>query len=146
MAIEADVRVRCYHSLRRIGSDFSQPVGMERECYVFYGATGTGKSRRAWEDAGLEAYSKDPRTKFWCGYRGQSDIVIDEFRGGIDVSHILRWLDRYPVSVELKGSSLALSARRIWITSNLHPRDWYPDLDEATVAALLRRLVITHFL
>ena len=73
-------------------------------------------------------------------------LMLDEFRGGIDVSHILRWLDRYPVSVETKGGSRPLLASKIWITSNLDPRSWYPDLDEDTKEALLRRMNITHFL
>lgn len=144
-AIPSDVYVRYYVSLRRIASDHAQPISMERTCYVFWGPTGTGKSRRAWEEAGLEAYPKDPRTKWWCGYRGQPNVVIDEFRGDIGISHLLRWLDRYPVSVETKGSSQPLGASNFWITSNLDPRSWYPDLDEDTKAALLRRLRIVHF-
>jgi len=76
---------------------------------------------------------------------GESNVVIDEFRGGIDISHMLRWCDRYPVRVELKGSSAPLKAVKIWITSNLHPNDWYPDLDEETKAALRRRMTITNF-
>jgi len=112
---------------------------------VFWGRTGTGKSRRAWEEAGLSAYSKDPLSKFWCGYNGQEDVVVDEFRGGISISHLLRWLDRYPVNVEIKGSSVPLRARRLWITSNLNPIYWYPDLDGETRDALLRRLIITQF-
>lgn len=93
----------------------------------------------------MEAYSKDPRTKWWDGYLGQSNVVLDEFRGTIDVAHILRWLDRYPVRVENKGGSLPLLATHFWITSNLDPRLWYPDLDDETLQALLRRLEITHF-
>lgn len=109
---------------------------------VFWGPTGTGKSHRAWERAGVDAYSKCPRTKFWCGYRNETSIVIDEFRGGIDISHLLRWLDRYPVRVEIKGSSKPLMAERYFITSNLHPKYWYPDLDMETYLALERRLEI----
>jgi len=118
---------------------------MVRTCWVYWGRTGTGKSRRAWDEAGLDAYAKDPRTKFWCGYFGQEHVVLDEFRGGIDVSHLLRWLDRYPVSVEIKGSSVPLAATTFWITSNLDPRVWYPELDEETLNAFLRRLNIIHF-
>ena len=55
---------------------------------------------------------KDPRTKFWDGYRNQENVVIDEFRGAIDIAHILRWFDRYPVIVEVKGSSVVLSAKK----------------------------------
>lgn len=143
--IPADVYVRYYHSLRRIAADFLRPVPMVRSCDVFFGSTGTGKSREAWERAGLEAYSKDPRTKWWCGYSGQKVVVIDEFRGAIDVAHLLRWLDRYPVCVETKGGTRPLCAERFFITSNLEPKLWYPELDPATLQALLRRLTIREF-
>jgi len=143
--VPSDIRVRCYNQLRRIAGDYLEPAPMEREVFVYWGDSGAGKSRRAWQEAGFTAYPKDPRSKFWDGYRGHPNVVIDEFRGGIDISHILRWLDRYPVLVEVKGSSSVLSAQKIWITSNLHPRDWYPDLDAATVNALIRRLTIVHF-
>lgn len=93
----------------------------------------------------MDSYAKDPRTKWWCGYKGQQHVIIDEFRGAIDISHMLRWLDRYPVYVEKKGGSTPLAATTIWITSNISPREWYPDVDEATMEALLRRLTITHF-
>ena len=62
---------------------------------------------------------KDPRTKFWDGYRNHEHVVIDEFRGGIDIG-------RYPVIVEIKGSSTVLKATKIWITSNLDPRRMVP--------------------
>lgn len=64
---------------------------------------------------------------------------------GIDIGHLLRWLDRYPCIVEVKGSSTVLSAETIWITSNLPPESWYPDLDQETFLALRRRLKVTHF-
>lgn len=139
------VNGRYYNSLCRIASDNAKPLAVERTCYVFWGKTGTGKSLRAWTEAGQDSYGKDPRTKWWCGYKGERTVVLDEFRGDIDVSHILRWLDRYPVTVEVKGGSRPLAADRIWITSNLDPRKWYPEIDQDTLDALLRRLNITHF-
>ncbi|MEY3324804.1 MAG: Sewage-associated circular virus6 [Bacteroidota bacterium] len=143
-AIPSDIFVRNYSAIRRISSDYAAPVAMERSVIVLWGPTGVGKSRRAWEEAGLDAYPKCPLSKFWDGYRGQQSVVIDEFRGTVSISHVLRWFDRYPVLVEIKGSSTVLKATRFWITSNLHPRDWYPDLDDLTKEALLRRLNIIH--
>jgi len=143
--IPADIRVRHYSTLRKIAADFAEPVAQERIIHCFWGRTGTGKSRRAWEEAGLDAYPKDPRSKFWDGYRGQAHVVVDEFRGGIDISHLLRWFDRYPVIVEIKGCATVLKATTIWVTSNLHPNDWYPELDDETKQALLRRLTVVHF-
>lgn len=144
--IPSDIYVRNYGSLRRIHADHLTPQSIEREVHVYWGPTGVGKSRRAWEEAGFDAFPKDPNSKFWDGYRNHTHVVIDEFRGRIDVSHLLRWFDRYPVNVEVKGSSVVLAAQRIWITSNLDPRSWYPELDEATRDALLRRLNITHMI
>jgi len=118
---------------------------MERRCFVYWGNTGTGKSRSAWASAGMEAYPKIPTSKFWDGYAGHEHVVIDEFRGGIDIAHVLRWFDRYPVIVETKGAAVVLRAKTIWITSNLHPRDWYPTLDYLSYQALERRLEITEF-
>lgn len=81
---------RLRKSLINFSSDYSQAPPIVREIFVFWGKTGTGKSRRAWHEAGVAAYSKDPRSKFWDGYQDQRHVVIDEFRGGIDVSHLLR--------------------------------------------------------
>lgn len=142
--IPEEIFIRYYSSLRTIRGDFSVAISIERSATVFWGATGVGKSRQAWELAGNDAYPKDPRTKFWCGYRGEANIVIDEFRGGIDISHILRWLDRYPCRVEIKGASVPLSAKQFYFTSNVAPVVWYPDLDPATYLALERRLNIIH--
>lgn len=144
LAIPCHIRVCHYNNLRRISADYVRAPPIQRSCTVFWGVTGAGKSYRAWQAAGVSSYPKDPRSKWWCGYRDQKNVVIDEFRGGIDIGHILRWLDSYPVLVETKGSAVALVAESFWITSNLHPRDWYPDLDPATLAALLRRLNIVH--
>lgn len=143
--IQADIRIQHYRTIRTIRADYSRPEPMERVCFVFWGATGTGKSRRAWEEATFDAYPKDPRTKWWDGYQGQENVVIDEFRGAIDIAHMLRWLDRYPVLVEIKGASIPLKAKKIWITSNLPVDQWYLDADPETRAALNRRLRVTRF-
>lgn len=144
-SIPSDVYIRCFSSLKKIATEFSKPQPMERRCFVFVGPTGTGKSRRAWDEATFDAYPKSPTSKFWDGYRGQKHVVMDEFRGQIEISHLLRWLDRYPVLVEIKGSSEVLKAHTFWITSNMHPKDWYPTIDDATQKALLRRLLLTNF-
>jgi hypothetical protein len=130
-----------YNALKRIATDHLAPVAIEREIFVYVGPTGTGKSHRAWSEASLNAFPKDPRTKFWDGYQGQEHVVMDEFRGAIDISHMLRWLDKYPVIIEVKGSSTVLKAKKIWITSNLNPHEWYPDIDIQTLQALMRRII-----
>ena len=145
-SIPSNMRLVHYRTVRAIASDYDRPVAIEKQVFVYWGATGTGKSRRAWSEGGDDSYCKDPRSKFWCGYGGQTHVILDEFRGGIDAAHLLRWLDRYPVRVEVKGSSRPLRATTFWITSNLAPEDWYPELDEETKAALRRRFtLVVHF-
>lgn len=145
MAIPPFVRVKSYRTIRAIASDYVKPRAMERCCKVYWGVTASGKSHRAWEEAGPEAYPKSARSKFWDGYQGEEDVVIDEFRGAIDIGYLLTWLDKYPLRVEVKGSSMPLNAKRYWICSNLEPKDWYPEIDHVTLAALLRRLEVTYF-
>lgn len=94
-AIPSDILIRCYGNLKRIHVDALKPQPQEKRVFVFWGRTGTGKSRRAWDEASFDAYPKEPTTKWWCGYSGQKHVVIDEFRGQIGVSHLLRWFDRY---------------------------------------------------
>lgn len=142
--IPANIYVQHYNSLKRIAADNQHPAGLRTTTRVFVGPTGVGKSRRTWFEAGTGAYPKDPRTKWWCGYQGQQNVIIDEFRGDIGLSHMLRWLDRYPVILETKGCSIPKSFTNVWIMSNLHPRDWYPDIDEPSKLALYRRLEIVE--
>lgn len=143
--IPADIRFRCYRTIRSIEKDHLVPTAIVRQIFVFHGVSGSGKTRRAWEEAGLETtYPKDPCTKFWDGYLHQENVIIDEFRGQIGISHILRWLDRYPVIVEIKGGAVCLAASKIWITSNLNPTQWYPELDSVTLAALMRRFSLVE--
>lgn len=143
-AIPSSVFVCNYASLKKIKMDYMQGEAIQKDVNVFWGETGVGKSRRAWYEAGLDAYPKTPTTKFWDGYQGQGKVVIDEFTGQIEITHMLRWLDRYPVLVETKGSGTVLKASKIWITSNLHPTDWYKTVPDVQLEALLRRLNIVH--
>lgn len=144
--IPKDVAIRCFSQLQKISVLYQEPRFVEKEIFVFWGLTGTGKSHTAWADAGIDAYPKEPTTKWWCGYRGQKHVVIDEFRGQVGISHLLRWFDKYPVCVEAKGTQVVLQAEKIWITSNLSPDQWYPDLDEISRNALKRRFTkVVHY-
>jgi len=139
--IPKDIVIRHYSSLKRIRVDNSTPpTRPEINVTVYWGASGTGKTRRAWFEAGDNVYIKNPNTKWWDGYKGQSTVIIDEFTGRIDLSYLLTWFDRYPCNVEVKGYSTPLLAINFFVTSNIDPNDWYTDVNEEQRRGLLRRL------
>lgn len=77
LEVEVSLRIQHYNALRRIASDYGRADMVQRTVSVFIGPTGTGKSHRAWTEAGLEAYPKSPTTKFWDGYNGQRHGILN---------------------------------------------------------------------
>lgn len=121
----------------------------------FCGPPGTGKSRRAHEEM-PRAYIKEPRTKWWNGYKLETDVIIDDFGpNGIDINHLLRWFDRYKCLVEVKGDMVPLYADNFIVTSNFHPEELFQVKDVSLsminyvshpqIAALMRRINIVTF-
>lgn len=144
-SVPDDIFVRYHTQLQSIKRMYIRAQPMARTVRVYWGVTGSGKSHRAFEEAGADAYWKNPSSIWWDGYQGEENVIIDEFRGGIGIQHILRWFDKYPVTIEYKGGACALMAKNIWITSNLSPEQWYPDLDAESLSALRRKINVTHF-
>ncbi len=120
------------------------------EVFVFWGTTGTGKTRRAIAESS-NPYVVTPPTGaghvcWWDGYDLHEDVIIDEFYGWLPWSLLLRLLDRYPVRVRTNGGTVAFVARRIWITSNADPREWYREGRHIQWSTLARRITqIVHF-
>lgn len=104
---------------------------------VWAGPPGVGKSR-ACCDMFPDAYWK-PRGKWWDGYNGHSEVIIDDFYGWLPFDDLLRLLDRYPLTVETKGGTRAFLAKTIMITSNKLPNEWYSD-EISNKDALYRRI------
>jgi len=117
---------------------------LDRLIYWFYGPTGSGKTRKAYEML-TEAYGQDGvwmssrNLKWWDGYYGQPAIIIDEMRGDFCTFHeLLRITDIYPFRVETKGSSLWYNAKVIIITSCFHPNKMFKTIEDKK--QLLRRI------
>lgn len=95
---------------------------------VYWGPPGTGKTRAAFDEAGPDAYwlpKPNGSRVFWDGYEGQEHVVIDEFFGWMPRDLMCRICDRYPFRVETKGGSVPFVAKKIWITSNSPPCEWW---------------------
>lgn len=110
---------------------------------VYYGDAGSGKSSRAFRivrGRGWTCYVK-ANDQWWDGYYGQDAIIWDEFDPAVvPARSLLRYIDRYECRVQVKGTSVQLNSPVMFITTNVHPRGWYPKEDEVFQKALMRRL------
>lgn len=64
-------------------------------------------------------------------------MVLDEYYGWLRRDFLQRLIDRTPLRVELKGSSIPFTGRTVIFTSNVDPPRWYK---HAGLGALERRL------
>lgn len=124
-----------YKRLKLSGRDWAMDV------HVYVGAPGTGKSRRC-RDENPGAYWKQ-RSQWWDGYEGHDCVVLDDFYGWLPFDLLLRVLDRYPLMVESKGGQIQFLAKKVVLTSNKGPLEWYKELVEKNrvdIRALIRRV------
>lgn len=123
----------------RVLTKYSIPRTWDVHVVVYWGETGTGKSRRAFEEA------QNPYVhsggQWFDGYQGEADVIFDDFGGSeFKLTYLLKLLDRYPMRVPVKGGFANWVPRRIFITSNYCPKDWYPSAKDEHVKALFRRI------
>nr|QXP07628.1 MAG: replication associated protein [Arizlama virus] len=117
--------------------------GGGRDVTWIWGPTGVGKSKMACETIGANDYwiSMGRNLRWWDGYWGQDWAWIDEFRADFCTFHeLLRLLDRYPVRVEVKCSSVWMTAHHIIITSSRPPTEVYEHRCAEDIRQLLRRI------
>jgi len=131
------------HNLVRNHQSTIIPVRRENvTCTWIVGPSGSGKSHAAWEKY-PDAFSKEPRHKWWSGYLGEKHVIIDDFgKDNIDITYLLRWFDKYPVSIETKGGQMGLLATDFVVTSNFLPSEIYQGHPQ--LQALLRRINIVE--
>ena len=107
---------------RQIGNN-TQP-----SIYWLHGASGQHKSRIAHAVAPMRMYKKATNNLWWCGYNGQPLVCFEELRKRSfdgDFALLLRYTDRYPYQVEVKGGRVWLGVQVIIITSSLSPTEMW---------------------
>lgn len=104
-----------------------------------WGPTGAGKSR--WAHWVLpHAYTKNDGTKWWDGYDGHEDVIIDDFRDSWwSFTEMLSLLDAYGKRVECKGGSRSFVPKRVIITCAYPPNECYSGCKE-DLKQLIRRI------
>ena len=101
----------------------------ETEVYVWWGETGSGKTRGIKElhpDSKKLRMSGDPKCPFILGYSGQEVVIFDEFDpANCCLDFILEITDRYETTINIKGGERNWAPKIIYFTSNNDPTKWY---------------------
>lgn len=115
--------------------------------YWFYGPTGSGKSRAALDEGGPEAYWKNATDFWWDGYSDQECVIIDDYRKDFcKFSDLLRLFDRYPLRLNVKGSTVSFVAKKIYVTSPKDPEETWSGRTDEDLQQLMRRITeVRHF-
>lgn len=115
---------------------------------MLWGPTGSGKTRQV-REAHPDLYnvmlpSRRGGAVWFDGYCNHDVVLFDDFYGQIPLALFLQLTDRYPMRVQVKGSTTAWRPSKIFITSNHHPDQWWTeDGDHTSVeqrAAFMRRV------
>lgn len=140
--------------LKSVASDTvyrSVPEWRTVNVIVFWGKTGSGKTRRAMrlhapEETFLVREPPLLQKLWWDGYNGQPVVVFDDFYGtqGISMQDMLYFLDGYKLRLETKGAVTWAAWTTVYITSNHHPLEWFGRHNEGGDKrdAFLRRLTV----
>lgn len=116
-------------------------------CFVIVGGAGTGKTSimlAIAEALGFGIYSL-PSAKssgtYWQDYQPGQTVIIDEMGGDrFKPTFFNRLIDKGPMHVPVYGGERVFNSRFVLVTSNTHPRLWWPNA--ASFAALRRRVLV----
>lgn len=117
------------------------------EVHLLIGETGLGKTRSVYtrheDESDFWIAPLSNGTTWYDTYDGHKIVLLDDFAGAsnhLTLATLLRLLDRYPVLVPVKGTFTWWLPDIIYVTSNIHPADWYKwDKREHQYKALARR-------
>lgn len=112
-----------------------------------WGATGVGKSEYINELIKDKSYYVwNTNSNFQCNYKGQEVVVIDDFRGEISYSYLLKMVDKWNFCmVDRKGKEcIPFTSKMVVVTSSKKPKDCYALLQDESIDQLERRFEIVE--
>lgn len=102
-----------------------QPRHFVPEVTWLYGPAGTGKSRYPY-DKHPSVFTCGSIKCRWDGYNNEEVVLIDDFRPQEwDYQDLLRLLDRYPLTLNVKFGYKIFNSKIIYITSPQSPESYY---------------------
>ena len=130
--------IRYGRGIKELAFSILPPAWRDVIVEVYYGASGTGKTRRAMLNDSVYKLNTNTNGTLWFdGYEGEDVLLLDDFYGWIKYGELLTLLDGYRYRCQIKGGSVWARWSRVIITSNKSPEDWYEGIQKD---ALFRRI------
>ncbi len=109
-----------------------------------YGSTGVGKTRGIMEMHGYQNIFRvtDYQHPF-DNYKGQENIIFEEFRSSLKIQDMLNYLDGYPLELPCRYANKIACFTKVYIITNIPLENQYEEVQKAykeTWNALLRRI------
>lgn len=152
-----EAAARYWNNLRNMVEHHERPLAQairDVKVFLLWGDTNMGKTHMVYErHPAADIYVKLPQTgggtSWWDGYDRHRVVLIDDFDGkDLPLNQLLRVLDKWPISVNVRGGTKAFLPEYIYVTSNVYHDEWYPRATVRQKQALERRFAtggIYHF-
>ncbi len=121
------------------------------EVWYIYGPSRTGKTSYVYNKHGFEnvysATSYD-HGKWFDDYKNQDVLLLDEYRSNFDIASLLKYLDRYPLTIQCRYSNKTACFTKVYIVSNIPLCKQYENanLGKETLQAFYNRIkYIIHY-
>lgn len=139
-----EMYIRYHSGMEKLVQHYTAQRDFKPYVTWIYGPTGTGKTRTVFE-LEPDLWISGKNLKWWDGYENQKATLFDDFRKDFCTFHeLLRILDRYPYTVEVKGGHRILNSPRMYITSCYSPQETYETRED--IEQLIRRIDKIYFL
>lgn len=124
------------------------PRDWETACYILWGVTRSGKTSAVYNFYGAsKIFSKSGDAKWFNGYSGQPVALFDEFDwSAFKLPDVLKFMDRFPMLVEIKGLFVQFKPRVVIFSGNTDPHTWFAASEEEPRKAFFKRVTDTGFI
>lgn len=117
---------RNYRGLQDLANKANPPAERGKpKIFYYHGGSGIGKSRLARLEFPRAYHYNESRERWFDGYLGEKEVIIDEFSGTTPVRDMLKLLDYGPLQLPVKGGFATIKADTFVFTSNYAPEEVY---------------------
>jgi len=148
-----DIKNKYYTQFVRYNQGFSRHIQIVQEenskkfrkleVELVCGPTNTGKTRKAVEENPNAYKICGNDLKWFDGYNGHTELIIDEYANDVKITKLLNLLDGYQLRLDIKGSFTYANWTKVIITTNLRPSEIHSQANPNHLDALKRRITKT---